>query len=128
MTVLEAICVFALGGGAYGLIELAWRGRTHWTMVLTGGACYIMVYAIAGTALGRLEQYLLCAAVITAAEFLAGAVVNVAMGWQVWDYSGRRWNLYGQICAGYTALWFLLSIPACALARALRASVFHRGL
>ena len=128
MNAFELSCVFLLGGGAYGLIELAWRGRTHWSMVLAGGICYLLMYRIAATGMGRLQQYLLCAAVITAVEFIAGAVVNVGLGWQVWDYSARRWNLYGQICARYTALWFLLSIPGCALARALRASVFHRGL
>ena len=128
MTELETICVFCLGGGAYGLLELAWRRRTHWTMVLAGGVCFLLMYRIAATDMGRPWQYLLCAAVITSVEFITGAVVNVALGWRVWDYSARPWNLYGQICARYTALWLLLSVPGCALARALRASVFHRGL
>ena len=34
------------GGVAYGLIELLWRGRTYWTMVLTGGACYTLLGGI----------------------------------------------------------------------------------
>ena len=29
----------------------------------------------------------------------------------VWDYSDRKFNLMGQICPLYSALWFLLCIP-----------------
>ena len=29
--------LFLVGAGGYCLLELLWRGRTHWTMALTGG-------------------------------------------------------------------------------------------
>ena len=125
----EFPAVFLLGGLAYGAVELLWRGRTHWTMLLTGGLCFLFLYRTAtGTALSPLRQYALCAGFITAAEFLTGAAVNRALGWNVWDYSGRPMNLYGQICLRYTVYWFFLSIPGCALARLLYRSVFHRLL
>ena len=121
---LELLAAFLLGGGAYGLIELLWRGRTHWTMLGLGGACFSFMYLASASALPPLAQYVLCAAFITAAEFLTGAAVNVALGWNVWDYAGEPLNLYGQICARYSALWFFLSVPGCALARFLHSSVF----
>ena len=118
---LELLAAFFLGGSAYGAIELLWRGHTHWTMVVTGGFCYVFIYLIASwAALGRWRQYILCAAVITAREFVVGSIVNVRLGWAVWDYSRQPMNLYGQICARYAAYWFFLSIPGCALARATR--------
>ena len=52
-------------------------------------------------------------------EFITGAVVNVLLGWGVWDYSDRPLNLYGQVCLLYSLYWLLLSIPGCALARLL---------
>lgn len=126
---LELLAVFFLGGGAYGAIELAWRGRTHWTMLVTGGLCFVCMYLIATTSsINRLWQYVICTALITATEFIVGSIVNMALGWDVWDYSARPFNLYGQICARYTALWFCLSIPGCALARFLHSSVFARLL
>ena len=29
--------VFAIGAVSYSLIEILWRGYTHWTMMITGG-------------------------------------------------------------------------------------------
>ncbi len=127
--VFELQAVFIFGGGCYCLLELAWRARTHWTMALLGGACFTFMYgAAAYTALPAWAQWVLSGAFITASEFLTGAVVNVYLDWDVWDYAGRPMNLYGQICAGYGALWFALSVPGCALARLLCTSVFRRGL
>ena len=118
---LELLTAFFLGGSAYGAIELLWRGHTHWTMVVTGGVCYVFMYLIASRdALLPWQRYILCAAVITSVEFVVGSIVNVGLGWAVWDYSREPFNLYGQVCARYALYWFLLSIPACALARLLQ--------
>ena len=38
------IAVFVLGGGAYGLMEILFRGHTHWTMLVTGGACVLTLF------------------------------------------------------------------------------------
>ncbi len=122
------MAVFVLGGLAYGALELVWRGRTHWTMLLAGGASFLLIYLTAASALPPLGQYALCAGLVTAVEFVTGAVVNVGLGWNVWDYSDLPLNLYGQVCARYTFFWFLLSVPGCALARFLYGSVFRRGL
>ena len=32
-----------LGGLAYMGIELLWRGRTHWTMGVLGGVCFVLI-------------------------------------------------------------------------------------
>ena len=37
---LQTPAVFALGAAGYAALELLWRGRTHWTMALTGGGAY----------------------------------------------------------------------------------------
>ncbi len=109
-----------LGGTLYAAIELAWRRRTHWTMVLMGGASFAFMYLAAASSLPPLARYALCAANITAAEFLVGAAVNVHFGWGIWDYAGEPGALYGQVCPRYVLFWFFLSVPGCALARLLR--------
>lgn len=127
MLITEMISVFALSGAAYGAIEILWRGHTHWTMLIVGGLCGLGIYCIATRGrLGRIAQYLLCAAVVTAVEFLSGAVINKGLGWNVWDYSRMPLNLYGQICALYSFYWLLLSIPACGVSRFLYRYVFGR--
>jgi len=39
----------------------------------------------------------------------------------VWDYSDRRWNVYGQICPLYSLLWFVLSAFALLLIQVVNA-------
>lgn len=125
---IELLTVFLLGGSAYGAIELMWRGHTHWTMMLAGGICFTAMYFIASRSrLPRPQQYILCAGVVTMVEFIIGIIVNRRLGWNVWDYSDRRFNLQGQICLRYTLYWLALSVPACGLARALYRGLFHRG-
>ena len=102
--------VFALGGAAYGLIEILFRGHTHWTMMLTGGACVTTLYLL----LGWLDMQSLAtaalvgAAIITFYEFAVGCLVNLRFGWNVWDYSGMAGNVLGQICPLFSLIWFCL--------------------
>lgn len=104
---------FAIGAVAYGLIEVAVRGYTHWTMALTGGAVMVLLNLINKTKnLSILVKCLLGMTVITSLEFAVGMAVNVGFGWNVWDYSDKPFNLFGQICPQFCIAWFFISIPA----------------
>lgn len=102
------IAVFLLGAGAYGTMEVLFRGYTHWTMLITGGACVLTMYYMQDwilnlpVVLGALAGAL----VITFYEFFVGVLVNLKLGWQVWDYSALPGNILGQICPAFTAIWF----------------------
>ena len=48
---------------------------------------------------------------ITCIELIAGIVVNIILGWNVWDYSDIPFNFKGQICLFYSLLWFFLCFP-----------------
>lgn len=114
----EYFLCFGVGAVAYGLIEVAVRGYTHWTMALTGGAVMVLIHLINCTKnLSLLIKCLLGATVITSLEFAVGMVVNVALGWNVWDYADKPLNLFGQICPQFCLGWFFLSIPAFAISR-----------
>lgn len=104
------LLVFTLGGVAYALLEILFRGHTHWSMVMTGGACVVTLYIL----LDWLnKQPLLIAAVVgagivTCYEFAVGCIVNLRYGWAVWDYSKMEGNVLGQICPAFSFLWFCL--------------------
>lgn len=110
--------LFLLGGGLYVVLELFWRGRSHISMFFAGGTALMLIGGLYRW-FAQWPVFWLCAAgtlIITAVEFLAGAVVNVRLGLSVWDYSRLPCNLYGQICLRYSLAWFLLSVPAIGIA------------
>lgn len=117
------LLLFTAGGLLYGLIEIVFRGYTHWSMLIAGGICFLLIYFVnAGVDAPKWQKWILGGAIITAVEFVAGCIVNLRLGWNVWDYSGHRFNLMGQICLLFSVLWVGLSVPAiecCDLARKL---------
>ncbi len=114
--------VWLVGSAGYSLLEILWRGFTHWTMAVTGGLCFFLLYRLnlRRPREGVLRKCLRGTFAVTAVEFLVGCVVNRLLKWQVWDYSGRFGNLLGQVCPLYTGLWFLLCIPVYGLAGLVR--------
>lgn len=107
--------IFAAGAIGYAFFEIAFRGYTHWTMMLTGGACVLTIYYINQEMQDKplLFRAILGTVVILIFELAVGLVVNLWFGWGIWDYSGMRWNLLGQICPPFGAAWFLLSLGLC---------------
>ncbi len=109
--------LFCVGGGLYVALEYFWRGHSHYSMFIAGGAALSLL----GGLTVRFPAWPLmatCAAgavVITAIEYITGAIVNVKLGLNVWDYSDLPLNVYGQICPRYTVLRFLLCVPAAAM-------------
>lgn len=109
--ILEII-VFILGGYAYAMLEILFRGYTHWTMVLTGGACILTIFMLTDWILDvpLIIGAMACSIIITFYEFCVGIIVNLKLGWQVWDYSSMPGNILGQICPTFTTIWFLLCL------------------
>lgn len=125
MPFLEFVSIYVFGAIGYGSLETLWRGYTHWTMLLTGGFCCCLMHLIATRMCQPLwQKWIMCTFVITAVEFVVGCLVNLRLGWSVWDYSDMPANLMGQICPGFSFLWFLLSIPCVFLSKLLKKYVF----
>ena len=106
------IAVFVLGGCAYGLMEILYRGHTHWTMPVTGGACVLTMFYLREWLLAQplVLGALAGAVIITIYELSVGMIVNLKLGWQVWDYSAQPGNVLGQICPAFTAIWFVVCL------------------
>lgn len=110
---LKLLVLFAAGGLLYNLLELFYRGWTHWTMFFLGGLCFICLGAINEVIPWNMplwQQMLIGACIITALEFVTGCVVNLWLGWGIWDYSQMPGNLLGQICPQYFGLWMLVAL------------------
>ena len=106
------LLTFFLGGTSYVLLELLWRGRSHVSMFCAGGLALLLLHGLfLRFALPLFAQCLLGGLVITAIEFVAGAIVNVRLKLNVWDYSKMPLNLYGQVCLPFSLLWCLLTLP-----------------
>lgn len=111
--IIKEPILFCVGGMAYNVVEVLYRGYTHWTMFVVGGLCFVLIGLINEifsweTALWK--QMLVGGTVITVVEFVSGCVVNLLLGWNVWDYSQLPLNVLGQICVPFYFVWVLLSL------------------
>lgn len=101
------------GGLLYVLIETVWRGYSHWTMFALGGLCFLalgLINEVLSWDTPLWKQVLIGACLITGLEFLTGCIVNLWLGWNVWDYSAMPGNILGQICPQYFLLWLPVSL------------------
>jgi len=103
--------VFVIGAAGYPVIEILFRGRTHWTMSAAGGICFLIVYLININFNNVFSKWLLSSVAITLVEFDIGMIVNYYFGLNVWDYSYQPFNIFGQICPRYSFYWLALSLP-----------------
>lgn len=112
------LALAATGGLLYVILELVWRGRSHWTMFMLGGLCFValgLINEVLPWDMPLWQQVLIGTAIVTVLEFVTGCVVNIGLGWSVWDYSGLSGNILGQICPQYCLLWLPVSLAGIVL-------------
>ena len=108
-----SLWLFCLGGLIYNLIEVLWRGYTHWSMFFVGGTCFNIIGRIQTVCKrGIVHRCALCAVAITFVEYISGCLFNLRLKLNVWDYSRMRFNIRGQVCLLYSILWGALSLIA----------------
>lgn len=110
MKIWKKCFLFCLGGGLYAIVELLYRGRTHGSMFLLGGGCFLLLGRLRRLPLSWPLLTVLGAAAITAGELITGLVVN--RDYAVWDYRGLPANFMGQICLQFSLLWMPLALLA----------------
>lgn len=115
LVLYKQLFLFVIGGSLYYMIEILYRGYSHWTMFMAGG----IIFVFAGYQ-GRAHSYeypfwkevLHVWLFALGVEFFCGCLVNLGLGWNVWDYSDLPLNLLGQVCLPFA----LLFLPLCAAA------------
>lgn len=102
----------SVGWVVYSLIEVAYRGSTHWSMGLVAFIAFLIIGSLNEFytwEMSFLKQCVIGSIVITTLEFICGYIVNIWLGWNVWDYSNVPFNILGQICLPFSLIWMLLS-------------------
>ena len=107
----KSILLLIIGGLGYGLIEIAFRGYTHWSMIITGGSAFLCLYILneALESTHILVKSLIGAVIITTMELTVGLVVNKLFNFAVWDYTNTSINFLGVISLPFCACWFAIS-------------------
>ena len=116
--ILKHAVLALCGGCVYFLIEMAWRGHSHWTMAVLGGVCFVLIGDINEFIpwnMPLILQGAIGSGIVTALELVSGIILNLWLGLGIWDYSNMPFNLLGQICLPFTLLWVALSIVAVVL-------------
>ena len=108
--------LFSVMGATYYLIELAFRGYSHWTMFILGGICGVLIGLLNEHKLTwdmpLWKQVLYGELIVLPLEFITGVIVNIWLGWNVWDYS----DLWGNVLGQSSPLFALLFAPVILLA------------
>ena len=109
----KEIILGMVGGIIYLGIELLWRGYSHWTMFILGGVCFLLlgwINEVIPLHMPLWKQAAIGTLLITGLEFITGCIVNLWLGWEVWDYNNVPFNVLGQICLPYILLWVPMSL------------------
>ena len=110
--ICKALILATIGGAVYASMELAFRGRTHWTMAVLGGVLFVVIglfNEVLPWEMSLTLQAVLGSLVVTGMELVAGILLNCWLGLDIWDYSNLPFNLWGQICLPFSARWVLLA-------------------
>ena len=109
---MKLLMLFCYGGCLYTIVELLFRGNSHWTMFILGGLCFLLVGGI-DEVFGNMPliaQMGISAVIITVLEFICGCIVNLWLDMDVWNYTSLPFNILGQVCLIFTVAWFFLSL------------------
>ena len=120
----EPLFYISFGGLLYYIIEILYRGHSHYSMFLCGGTVFYCVSLLNRKYREKLPliiRMLLCTFIILSCELLFGILFNLYLKMNVWDYSNLKYNYKGQICLTFSIYWFFLTIPLLFLEERIRA-------
>ena len=112
-----SMLLWTWGGALYFLLEVAYKTitghpeRISWTMLVLAVVLCVPVERAGAEVPWETPlwlQALICAILMTLTELVAGCVLNLWLGLDVWDYSHLPGNLFGQICPQFSAIWWVL--------------------
>lgn len=126
--IIKYIILGFVGGVIYIIIELLYRGYSHWTMFVVSSIAFILIGAINEIIPWEVKlwkQMLLGSIIVTIVEFFTGCIVNLWLKWNVWDYSNLPFNILGQVCLPFCIAWFFISLLAIVIDDYLRYWLFN---
>ena len=127
-TIVKYLFLLLTGGFTYVMIELLYRGYSHWTMFFVGGICFILIGLINEVLSYDTPlwiQSLISGLIVTTVELFSGCIINLWFKLDVWNYSDLPFNIFGQVCLPFTLIWCLIGLIAILLDDWLRWKLFH---
>jgi uncharacterized membrane protein len=97
-------------------------------MFMLGGVCFIFLGLLNEDLTWNtplLQQMLYGSIIITVLEFVTGCILNLYLELNIWDYSDKPFNIFGQICLEYSVYWYFLSFVGIVLDDYLRYWFFN---
>lgn len=130
-TILKYLVLFLIGGITYYFIEIAYRGYSHFSMIIVGGLCFILIGSInefSNKEIPLLLQMFISVILINIVELISGIIINRILLLDVWDYSQLRFNFLGQISLNSSIAWFFLSLIAIYVDDLLRYKIYKEEM
>ena len=130
-SILKYLVLFLIGGITYYFIEIAYRGYSHFSMIIVGGICFILIGSInefSNKEIPLLIQMLISVILINIVELISGIIINKILLLNVWDYSQLRFNFLGQISLNSSIAWFFLSLIAIYIDDLLRYMIYKEDM
>lgn len=127
-SIMKYLFLFWFGGSFYVTLEVLFRERSHWTMMVLAGLVFVMadlLNEIWDWKTSLILQVMTGTAIATISEFITGCIINLWLGWNVWDYSDKWGNVLGQICPQFILIWMPLLLLAIVLADTIRWKFFN---
>ena len=130
-SILKYFILGWFGGSTYCSLEVIFRGRSHWSMVALAFILFLLIgelNEILPWEMSLAKQGIIGACMVTVLEFITGCIINIWLGWNVWDYSNMPLNILGQVCLPFSLLWILLSIVCIIVDDYLRYLMFNEQM
>ena len=130
-SILKYFILGWFGGSTYCSLEVIFRGRSHWSMVVLAFILFLLIGSLNNLfpwEMSLAKQGAIGACIVTVLEFITGCIVNIWLGWNVWDYSNMPLNILGQVCLPFSLLWILLSIVCIIVDDYLRYLMFNEQM
>lgn len=130
-SILKYFILGWFGGSTYCSLEVIFRGRSHWSMVALAFILFLLIGSLNNLfpwGMSLAKQGIIGACMVTVLEFITGCIVNIWLGWNVWDYSNMPLNILGQVCLPFSLLWILLSIVCIIVDDYLRYLMFNEQM
>ena len=129
--ILKYLTLFLIGGITYYFIEILYRGYSHFSMVIVGGLCFVLIGSInefSNKEIPLLLQRLISVFIVDIIELFSGIIINKILLLNVWDYSNLKFNFLGQISLRSSIAWFFLSLFAICMDDLLRYALYNEQM
>ena len=129
--ILKYLTLFLIGGITYYFIEILYRGYSHFSMVIVGGLCFVLIGYInefSNKEIPLLLQMLISVFIVDIIELFSGIIINKILLLNVWDYSNLKFNFLGQISLRSSIAWFFLSLFAICMDDLLRYALYNEQM